>query len=284
MLFAQNRGSLFFTEEIQNLAKTLQGSELSAAKRQELLIRQARLLQLTGNLEEAAKAWSEAAFADKERQNDTALLEEAFCFFALGELEKSETGAKTVILTTKDKAVQFRAKYLLAQIDAFRSDDLSSLIELSGDADYAPFKPAIYYTLWKFSGADRYKTRLLSEYPSSPEAFMLKEPASVMIFPSPLWVFFPGRNRITLETAGDSQAPAAVVRSPSAVQTGLFGREENAKAMTERLKSAGFNASITRRIANDGAAYWVVTVPAGSDINRTISQLKEKGFDSFPVF
>jgi tetratricopeptide (TPR) repeat protein len=286
--YAQRQEKFFLTEEIKNIENTLKGSGLSPAKRQETLIRQARLFQLIGNLEEAAESWNKAAFAEPGKQHDAALLEEAFCFLGLGEMEKSETAAKAVMLTAKDSAIQHRAKYLLAQIEAFRSEDLAPLIELISDPNYEPYRPVIYYTLWKFSGTDRYKTRLLSEYPLSPEARIVKEAASakagVMIFPSALWLFFPGRHEINLETSEENSAPSSGRQNPTALQTGLFGKEENAKSMVDRLKSVGFEAVMSRRTADDGGAYWVVTVPSGTDINRTISLLRDKGFESFPVF
>ncbi|MDR0569075.1 MAG: SPOR domain-containing protein [Spirochaetaceae bacterium] len=277
---AQTRGKTFLREEIQRLSSALKNSGVSGTQRRELLTRQARLYQLNGDFEEAAKAWSGAAQADQEKRDDTALLEEGFCLFALGELEKAETAGRTALAGAKDSAIQHRAKYLLAQVEAFRSGDVSPLIELISDPGYDRYKPGIYYTVWKFSGADRYKTRLLSEYPSSPEAMLMKNAGPVRIFPSPLWVFFPGRSFAGLDGEEDS----APERAPGAIQTGLFGKEENARAMAVRLTAAGFDAKVTERAADDGGSYWVVTVPPGPDINRTIASLKEKGFESFPVF
>jgi hypothetical protein len=53
--------------------------------------------------------------------------------------------------------------------------------------------------------------------------------------------------------------------------------------MAERLSKAGFSPQIVRRqVSND--QYWAVTVPGASDINKTIMELKNAGFESFPVF
>jgi tetratricopeptide (TPR) repeat protein len=260
---------------MQTLASNLKTPGLSGGKRQELLIRQARLYQLAGNLEEAAKTWEAAAFADSKGRNDRALLEGALCLFALGEFERAETASQMVLSGTKDMENQQRAKYLLAQIEAFQSGDGSSLIELISQAGFDRFKPGIYYTLWKIAGADRYRSRLLAEYPGSPEALMLKNPGAVSLFPSPGWLLFPGRGKLSLGPGAESSG---------LVQTGLFGREANAQAQADRLKAAGFEARITPRASKDGLSYWAVTVPSGPDVNRTIALLKEKGFDSFPVF
>jgi hypothetical protein len=78
-----------------------------------------------------------------------------------------------------------------------------------------------------------------------------------------------------------------VTTTPSAVsgtllQTGLFSQEANARALSDRLKKAGFDYEIIRRQVNN-ADYWAVTVPAGSDMNATIKKLKDSGFESFPL-
>jgi hypothetical protein len=83
----------------------------------------------------------------------------------------------------------------------------------------------------------------------------------------------PGTNALGTNAPGSS----------SILQTGLFSREDNAKAMAERLRAAGFLAGITRRQVN-GNNYWVVGVPPGDNMNATIMRLKDAGFESFPVF
>lgn len=282
-LDAQSSERTFLAEEIQNIEKNLKSSELSGAARYQILIRQARLFQLSGNLERAAQVWTDAAFAEQGKRDDAALLEGAFCFLAMGETEKAEASVKTVSLTGKDSKLLCKARYLGAQIEAFNAGDISSLIELITDPDYEGYRPSIYYTLWKISEADMYKTRLLAEYPLSPESRIIKGARSVIAAPSPMWLLFPGPS-IPDDVLAENAVSASKDNQPKALQIGLFGKEENAKLMATRLKTAGFDAIINQRKINDGGAYWVVTVPLGTDINRTIGQLKDKGFDSFPVF
>ena len=62
------------------------------------------------------------------------------------------------------------------------------------------------------------------------------------------------------------------------LQTGLFSRQANAQAQAEGLTQAGFSPSIEQR-----GEMWVVTVSAGADTNRAIKELKDAGFDSFPL-
>jgi cell division septation protein DedD len=67
------------------------------------------------------------------------------------------------------------------------------------------------------------------------------------------------------------------------LQTGLFGREENARTMAERLRKAGFTPVIVRKTVN-GGEHWAVGVAPGADPSRTILLLKDRGFESFPVY
>ncbi|MDR3167710.1 MAG: SPOR domain-containing protein, partial [Treponema sp.] len=155
-----------------------------------------------------------------------------------------------------------------------------------------------YYTLWKISGDSHSTSRLLAEYPQSPEARIAAgENGAVSARPLALWFLFPGREAVTLvPAAGEdpavSSGPAdqnprgpesAGGAAPVVLQTGLFNREENARTMVERLTRAGFQAAIARR-GIQGTDYWAVSVPAGNDMGRTIIQLRDAGFESFPVF
>jgi hypothetical protein len=106
------------------------------------------------------------------------------------------------------------------------------------------------------------------------------------------WFLFPGRDAISLaapaapvvpEPVDQKRTPEDAGRTPVVLQTGLFSREENARALAERLRRAGFQTDITRRGVK-GVDYWAVNVPAGADMGRTIIRLKDAGFESFPVF
>jgi hypothetical protein len=288
--------------EIQSLEKKLTDPGLPAAERRRALIGMAGLFRLSGDREAAARAWTEAAFVEPGSRDDQALVEGARCFAAVGELDKAEAQVQTVIRTGRDAALIRNARYLEAQIKAFRSGDFSALASLGEDPAFGEYKAAIYYTQWKLSGDPRYKSRLLAEYPESPEARIAAggegEGGAVSAAPMALWFLFPGREGVALGSpaAGEDAPvlpnPAAPNRQPqetaggavpAVLQTGLFSREENARVLTERLNRAGFQPDIVRREVK-GAGYWAVIVPAGNDMGRTIIRLKDAGFESFPIF
>ncbi|GHV60600.1 hypothetical protein AGMMS49587_02450 [Spirochaetia bacterium] len=309
--------------EIQNIEKTLGTPALGGPRRHEALVHLARLYELSGNIEGAAQAWTNAASADPVNRDDLALIRGAACYAAMGEWEKAESAVKTVLLTGWDKQTLLRARLLALQIGAFRSgqsagnaDGVAALGVLLDESDYGEFKASICYTLWKITGADTWKTRLITEFPRSPEARIAAGSGEISATPTAMWLLIPGRESIATAPAAAPSAPAVpvatvpsasaaapvaapVAPAPSAatapaaagtgaangavLQTGLFGREANAQVMAERLKKAGFTPAISRRSVN-GADYWVVSVPAGSDINATILRLKNAGVESFPVF
>jgi hypothetical protein len=285
--------------EIQNLEKKLTDPGIPAAERHRVLIQLAGLFRLAGNPEAAARAWTEAAFVEPGSRDDLALVEGARCFAAIGELDKAEAQVQTVLRTGRDAANIRSARYLEAQIRAFRSGDFSVLAALGEDPVFNEYKAAIYYTQWQLSGDPRYKSRLLAEYPESPEARIAGgEGGAVSAAPMALWFLFPGREGVALGSPAAGGSPQVLPTpaaqnprpqettggtAPVVLQTGLFSREENARALTERLKRAGFQPDIVRREVR-GAGYWAVIVPAGNDMGRTIIRLKDAGFESFPVY
>jgi tetratricopeptide (TPR) repeat protein len=303
-LDAQDTGTPL-AAEIQSIDGKLKDPAVSGTQRREALRRLARLLRLLGNIEGAAQIWMEAAYTDQ--RDDEALLEGAACFIALGEMDRAEAAIRPALLSG-DRRILLRARYAAARIEAFRSGNVTAMTAFLDDPGYGDLKPVSYYTIWKISGIESYKIRLLAEFPASPEARIVREEGAVSAVPHALWLLFPGRDSVagsrpvsvpasSMPTASmpaasgtepgsaaaSGSAPAASGDKPSALQTGLFSREENARAMEERLRAAGFTASVSRRTIN-GNSYWAVSVSPGTDAGHTILRLRDAGFEAFPVY
>ncbi|MDR1174885.1 MAG: SPOR domain-containing protein [Treponema sp.] len=283
--------------EIQRIEKNLKSGAFSPAEKHQALVKLARLQELSGNLESAAKTWGEAAVAEQGRRDEKSLLRKARCLAAMGDWE----GASALVSPgSGDQSLRLEARYLEAQIEAFRSSDTSALLALLDYPGFAEIKPLIYFSLWKITGNGSWSSRLRSEYPESPEGRIAAEEgpdqgsggpgkkAAVYIKPSPLWLLMPGRASFGLEPVPSAPAARnAPTASPAAgretlLQTGLFGREENARSQAARLAEKGFAAELSRRTVN-GNEYWAVLVKAGQDTNRMILSLRDAGFESFPV-
>jgi hypothetical protein len=317
-LYGQSGGAqgLSLRTEMQNLEKLTGRTDLSPARRREALSSMARLQELSGDLEGAAKSWFDAAAADPAGQ-DEPLLRGGACYAAMGEWERALAAARTVSLNTRNRQSLVHARLLEARIEAFFFAENSgtpasgerpgsSLRALLTEEDFAAYKPSIYYTLWKLAGAEDWKDRLISEFPRSPEGRIASgesgKPA-ISAVPTPLWLLFPGRDpaesasqAVSVPASGAastantarpvSPAPTASAGQPAAgpaLQAGLFSVEANAFELAERLRKAGFEPQINRRAVN-GREYYAVNVSPGGDINKTIRELGGAGFDSFPVF
>jgi len=301
-LYAQNTqtppSSAALAAEISRLEKLTLGPAGSAQagaalkERYNAFLNLVRLHRLSGNSEAALKTCADAlaVFPGEGRL----LLEQGRLLLSQGEYEKAGEVIKVFLRSGLDNELVLQGRYLDAQIIAFRSGDTQALALLADDPDFAEYHSGICYTLWKLTGLSSWKTRLTAEFPRSPEAKIAASAAGVDSAPTPLWLLFPGRESITLAPAASSpetQVPPAVPAAQPAsgqsqdsvlLQCGLFGREDNAKAMSESLKKAGFQPQVSMRNVN-GNDRWAVTVPGGKDMNATIKLLKDAGFESFPV-
>ncbi|GHU81903.1 hypothetical protein FACS189468_5350 [Spirochaetia bacterium] len=206
-LYGQNTGPVLLTAEVQGIEKKLGDSSVPPIERRRALIRLARLFELSGNIEGAAQAWNEAAYTESNNRDDDALLRSAACLIAMGELDRAESVVRTALFTNRDMRLILKARYLGAQIEAFRSGNPAALIALLNDGDYRDVKPGIYYTLWNITGNQDYRTRLLREFPGSPEALIARGPdfTTVSVAPTAMWLLMPG---------GPSRSPAPAITLP----------------------------------------------------------------------
>jgi hypothetical protein len=157
----------------------------------------------------------------------------------------------------------------------------TALSEIAYAPEYSQMRSEIYYLLWKLSNgseAEKWRQRLVSEFPQSPEGRLTVSTASqVVLSQSPFWLFL-GRLDSLPIVVSETIRPSSTIK----LQTGLFNREANAQSLAEDLKKAGFNPSVEKRIVNSGEM-WAVVISSGSDTNSTIRELREAGFDSFPL-
>jgi len=308
-VYAQNLDPGQLGAEVQYLEQRLSAG-ISPAERHDALVRLAQLRQLSGNIAIAAVNWLDAAAADPN--DDAALISGAFCLAAIGEWEKAASALRPLLASGKQGPSMLQARYLDACLRAWTAHDASTLAVLAGETEFAALRPMIYFTLWQIitrnpeirgaANAELWKSRLLTEFPQSPEARAAnpekqKDSSSVSTIQSPLWLLFPGAaGSVPVEPpkpaapveqpkpAAPPVKPAVTGNAPAAVvlQTGLFSKEANARVQSDALQKAGFTAMVSRKLVN-GTEYWVVTVPAGQNTNKTIQELKKAGFDSFPV-
>jgi len=304
-VFAQTGVSL--EVEIKTIEASVSKQGISAVERHDALVRLARLRQLSGDIEGAARNWFEAAAAIPGKVDDDALLSCAYCLAAMGEWDRAITALEPLLLKSQ------RARFLDTVIKAIKTGDLSALGSLADNPEYSGLNVEILFVLWKLTQGDsseRWRQRLINEeFKQTPEGILATGKPSAVIKPSPFWFFAGGLDSLPIlasekpsgattaqstSTVQTTKAQATVAQTTTAaqptpststiakLQTGLFGREANAQSQVAKLRQAGFSPSIEQRVVN-GNEMWVVTVSAGTDQVRTIKELREAGFESFPI-
>jgi cell division septation protein DedD len=211
-LHAQSLGA-----EVQNIEKTLESPGLSVAERRDALVRLARLRELSGDLEGAARHWGDAAAVEPGKPDDLSLIRGAWCLAAMGEWDRAESAVKTVLLAGRPGPALLKARYLGALIEALGAANYSALETLAASPGLDALRPPAYYALWKLLGpaGASWKARLLAEFPRSPEArIAASEDAGageIGAAPAPMWLLFPGRDAVALSypAAAPGSAPPA---------------------------------------------------------------------------
>ena len=294
-LFAQTGVSL--ETELKSIETAANKQGVSAVEKHDALVRLARLRQLSGDIEGAARNWLEAAAAVPGTVDDDALLSCAYCLTAMGEWDRALTALEPL------QAKSPRARFLDTAVKAIKTGDTSALSAIADNPEYSQLKAEVLFVLWKTAKGDapeKWRQRLIAEFPQTPEGRLaVNQSSSAVVRPSPFWLFAGGYDSLTVLASEKPKetpiAQAAVVEQTNVVQpvpqaavstarlqTGLFSRQANAQAQITNLRQAGFSPSIEQRIVN-GSEMWAVTVSAGTDQGRTIRELREAGFESFPV-
>jgi len=314
-LFSQNKPVLF-SAEIASIEKKISDPKLAPLERKNALETMARLLELSGNAESAAEAWKGAALAVSGTTDYGDLLQSARCLAAIGEFDKADTALKPVLAVTGgeprpsgsaansgNRVLQNKARLLAAQLEALKTGNTAMLNSLLSNPDFAAQKPALYYSVWRISADPSVQSamasRLIAEFPQSPEARIIRNDSAVNAAPAALWLLLgveqaPPVNPVAVSPSGGAPPanPVATNPQPSTgsrsdatvmLQTGIFSLEENARNQVNRLQNAGFNAVIAKKNIN-GKDHWTVGVVPGPDLSRTMLLLKDKGFESFPVY
>ncbi|MDR1908362.1 MAG: SPOR domain-containing protein [Spirochaetaceae bacterium] len=277
------QGESSLAAELRDLEARL-AAEPPAGERGGLLRRRARLMLLAGDLEGAAAGWSEAALIPGGPDYES-LLEAARCHIALGDYAAADAALQRA-LDNAPPPLRREAQYLAVLGGAFRSGDGTGPAALLEAPEYAGRRPALLYTLYRLSGREEYRARLLRDHPGSPEGILSRDnEPPVTAAARPMWFFYQGREGLAFEAPLPAPAalPPAVPAAAPLLQTGLFSREEYAGAMAERLRRAGFSAEVIPREVR-GSNFYVVAVPPGESVNGTILRLRDAGFEAFPVY
>ena len=258
--------------------------------RHALLRASAKLEEITGNLSAAQTLFQQASFAIPEKKDFDSLLSSALLLFELGEYRSAEAQARGIIETSRGEG-KYAAQVLLSRIYYVTEREEKSLLTasqmLAGGAEgLTPAALLWIVEIARLRGDQSLERRadqvLVQKYPGSPEAALSRGDLDYLPSPS---VFVGLEYGPLSETAGGDYAehvdgePTKVV-----VQTGSYGVRENAEYAVKDLEDAGFEGTI-REIEVGEKLYYRVVLDWVTDenIDGLVQELKEKGFEGFPI-
>lgn len=277
-------------QEYEKIQKQLQDKELEAKTKRALWLTLARLQLQSGDYQGAAASYSEAAFSVPASRDEDALLRASLCYLYVGEFDRASSTVKNLLLTSRNSQVIERAQLIGAVIDAFRGESgaLQNLELMLQDPARGAQKPALLYILYHLTGKEAYVQGLKKEWGNSAEAALLEGPSATLKL-SPLWLIGtlepqPSQvQNLAAEPKEMQQKKDIAPQEEILLQLGLFNQQGNAQQMASRLQEKGFKAEIRKRTVN-GSEYWAVTVIGGVNYNQKLMELKNAGFEAFPVF
>ncbi len=277
-------------QEYERIQKQLQDKGLEAKTKRGLWLTLARLQLQSGDYQGAAASYSEAAFSVAANRDEEALLRAALCYLFVGEFERASSTVKNLLLTSRNSQIIEQAQGVGAVIDAFRGENgaLQNLELMLQDPARGAQKPALLYILYHLTGKEAYVQGLKKEWGNSIESALL-EGSSAALKLSPLWLMgtlVPQPSQVqnlAAEPKEIQQNKDIAPQEEILLQLGLFNQQGNAQQMASRLQEKGFKAEIRKRMVN-GAEYWAVTVVGGANYNQKLMELKNAGFEAFPVF
>lgn len=244
-----------------------------------------------------------------KKSNEQLVLDAVRCALATGDFATADSYLGSAVRASPDATVAAQVKLYeqwSALCKAKGEDDLAEPIALLKTYATLPsmraVAPAVLLTLWHISGEQSFADTLKKDWPSTPEAAVVK--GTIHQLPAPFWYFVPRKGNavpdveqepVTYQQSPDenvagsvgsaAEATSAGEKSDRAVyqQLGLFRDENNAKGLVEQLKKKGFAAKITTEKRPSGTTYYLVVV----DENRSGTmgaELRNAGFECYPVF
>ncbi|MCL2186654.1 MAG: SPOR domain-containing protein [Treponema sp.] len=285
-IFSQTGVSL--ATEIQNVERAVQSAS-NSVERHASLVRLARLRQLSGDIEGAARNWLEAAAAIPGTVDDDALLSCALCLAAMGEWDRASAALEPLLLKN------IRASFLNTGIRAIKTGDTSMLDVIADNPEYSSVKHEILFLLWKISNgeaAQRWRNRLAAEFPQSPEGRLAannlrgSSETQLTMSPNPFWFFVSGLDSLPLlasergsletqRTANREQSASNREQNPANREV---SREQSVTSQTAPAAHAALAAQSSAKVPETSLRVQTGVFSREANANTQASNLRQAGF------
>ena len=201
-----------------------------------------------GLFTDARKHFNEAAFADPAGRDDGYILDAARCALVSGDTEQAEGLVRAILLTSFSDPMLVRARVYSAWIQLAAGDAADALPQIrsgAANAAFVDYAPALLFTLWWSDNDSAARTRLLSDFPSSPEASIVR--GEMRLSPAPFWYLMVRNGTLVADFSREGNAALA-----------------NPATAASTKPSAGLTATATGSSVAMGSSAATVTTPPSS--------------------
>ncbi len=281
----------------------------SASEKRATYIFLASLQEQLSDFDGAQKSYTQAAGIKAgdavdmpKKTNEQIVLDAVRCALSSGDFNTADNYLNSAVRNSKDENIQSYIKLYTqwsALCKAEKVEDLQEpIVMLQAYTKVSSMKnvhPSIYLTLWYVTGEKSYSKEILSKFPKSIEASIVK--GDVQLLPTPFWFFVPKSGEAE---QGTGTLTSTEIKNPETIknnssqkedetqekitkwQLGLFRTESNAKLLAEEVKSKGFEPFITSEKRASGTTYYLVLVNEDKTGN-VADRLRSAGYDCYAV-
>jgi len=250
---------------------------------QKILIyeRIAQLYDLGSHLNKAQLAYQNAALGNLDSVNYKNLLQSSLLLIMEGNMLLAESQLKEVITNSPDSQISSLANQYYAIIKYLSSlpeKDLSTNNN-SSESLYLAYLIAMVNND-KQTVADL-KSQISKKYPNSPNTKLIT--GKIDALPNIITSFGLLNTEITGIELGNRDKPQ--IHSNFNIQVGSFKDPENAHFLSVDIKKYNFSPIVEEQIVNNIKYYKVLLYYEDeAGMIKALSELKQKGFDGFPIY
>ena len=295
-LLSQENSSVSGENPEKAVELILEGSaSLHGTELREALVNAAEIMLLSGNLREAGQLFEQASLAEKGRKDFYSLYRAAMIDIETGDFRKAEARIRAVSTFSDDGMLRLKAGVLQSRIYALTGMQDKALEILETLVSSSP-EPPPELVLWAEDFIDSNSSSLdtdrlaslLSE--NSPGEYSVWSENDRILTPETAFGLYSSDSTDTVVIKDTEPETDDIISDEEsetvAIQLGSFSRLENAEDLLKSLSAAGYRAGEIRKKTVNGKLYSVVVITSvpREGIQDKLIELKEKGFEGYPLY
>lgn len=276
-----------YEAELLNQTENLTQEEIHAR-----LIMTAEIRQVTGDLSGAAEYFKQASLIIKGNKDFISLYRAAVLYVEMAYYRKAEADLRAILTFSDNEELRIKAYILTARIKSLQDsidEAYAIILNIFQSSDYIPDEAYVWgLEFYSHNNTVIDMTELKTFLDNANNVYGYKDIPGI---PTPELVFGVGSSDIYFTgTALSNTPPVMLTEKPehevsAAIQLGSFSMKENAEDLVRSVGIHGYKAFIKSKIVNE-KEYFAVTVPIdeSKNVQNLIIELKEKGFEGYPVY